>query len=51
MSGSGAEVDVVGSWGKTTAAEDVVEAGPGHTLLPLSSLRTLNRLSPAITCL
>lgn len=51
MSGSGAEVGVVGSWGKTLQPQHVVEAGPGHTLPPASSLRTWNRLGPAVTCL
>lgn len=36
MSGSGAGVGVVRSWGKTLQPQHVLEAGPGHTLPPVS---------------
>lgn len=35
MSGSGAGVGVVRSWGKTLQPPLVLEAGPGHTLPPV----------------
>lgn len=37
--------------GKTLQPQHALEAGPGHTLPPVSSLRTGNRLGPAVTCL